>query len=34
VPASEIIHDTYITPFHPLIGLSPIYACGLSACTA
>lgn len=30
-PASEIIHDTYITPFHPLIGLSPIYACGLAA---
>lgn len=28
--ASEIIHDTYITPFHPLIGLSPIYACALS----
>lgn len=31
VRASEIIHDTYITPFHPLIGISPIYACGLSA---
>lgn len=31
VPASEIIHDTMITPYHPLIGLSPIYACGLSA---
>lgn len=31
LPASEIIHDTYIAPFHPLIGLSPIYACGLSA---
>jgi HK97 family phage portal protein len=30
-PASEIIHDTYIAPFHPLIGLSPIYACGLAA---
>jgi HK97 family phage portal protein len=29
--ASEVIHDTYIAPFHPLIGLSPIYACGLSA---
>lgn len=28
-PAREIIHDTYIAPFHPLIGLSPIYACGL-----
>lgn len=31
VPASEIIHDRCITPFHPLIGVSPIYACGLSA---
>lgn len=31
VPASEIIHDTYIAPFHPLIGLSPIFACGLAA---
>jgi HK97 family phage portal protein len=31
VRASDIIHDTYITPFHPLIGISPIYACGLSA---
>jgi HK97 family phage portal protein len=29
--ASDVIHDTYIAPFHPLIGLSPIYACGLSA---
>jgi HK97 family phage portal protein len=31
VPASEIGHDTMITPFHPLIGLTPIFACGLSA---
>jgi HK97 family phage portal protein len=31
VRSSEIIHDTYIAPFHPLIGLSPIYACGLAA---
>ena len=31
VPAREIIHDTYIAPYHPLIGLSPIYACGLAA---
>lgn len=29
--ASEVIHDPFITPFHPLIGLSPIYACGISA---
>lgn len=31
VPASEIIHDTYVAPYHPLIGLSPIYACGVAA---
>lgn len=31
VPAREIIHDTYTAPYHPLIGLSPIYACGLAA---
>ncbi len=31
VPASEIIHDRWNTMFHPLIGLSPIFACGLAA---
>jgi HK97 family phage portal protein len=31
VPASEIIHDRWNTLYHPLIGLSPIYACGLAA---
>lgn len=31
VPASEIIHDRWNTLFHPLVGLSPIYACGLDA---
>jgi HK97 family phage portal protein len=31
VPASEIIHDTMIALFHPLVGISPIYACGLAA---
>lgn len=31
VPASEIIHDRMYTPWHPLIGISPIYACGLAA---
>jgi HK97 family phage portal protein len=31
VPASEIIHDRMICPFHPLIGVSPIYAAGISA---
>jgi HK97 family phage portal protein len=31
VPASEIIHDPMVTLFHPLIGVTPIYACGLVA---
>ena len=31
VPAQEIIHDTMVSLYHPLIGLSPIYACGLAA---
>lgn len=31
VPASEIIHDRCNTLFHPLVGLSPLYAAGLSA---
>lgn len=31
VPASEIIHDRWNTVHHPLIGMSPIYACGMSA---
>lgn len=31
VPSSEIIHDRCVTPFHPLVGVSPIYACGASA---
>lgn len=31
VPASEIIHDRMYTLFHPLIGVSPIYACGVAA---
>jgi len=31
VPASEIIHDRYKTPWHPLIGVSPLYACGAAA---
>jgi HK97 family phage portal protein len=31
VPASEIIHDTLNALWHPLIGISPIYACGLAA---
>jgi HK97 family phage portal protein len=31
VPASEIIHDRWNCLFHPLIGVSPIYAAGLAA---
>lgn len=31
VPASEIIHDRMNCLFHPLVGLSPIVACGLAA---
>lgn len=34
VPASEIIHDRWNTLYHPLVGLSPIYACGVNALTA
>jgi HK97 family phage portal protein len=31
VPAREIIHDRFNCLFHPLIGVSPIYACGMAA---
>jgi HK97 family phage portal protein len=31
VPATEIIHDRCVTLWHPLVGVSPIYACGASA---
>jgi HK97 family phage portal protein len=31
VPASEIIHDRMNCLFHPLVGISPIYACGTAA---
>ncbi len=31
VPASEIIHDPMVCLWHPLVGVSPIYACGMSA---
>jgi len=31
VPAREIIHDVMIPLYHPLCGVSPIYACGLAA---
>lgn len=28
VPASEIVHDLMFSLYHPLVGLSPVYACG------
>ena len=31
VPASEIIHDLEVALFHPLIGVSPLYASGMAA---
>lgn len=31
VPAKEIIHDPHMTLYHPLVGVSPIMACGLAA---
>jgi HK97 family phage portal protein len=31
VPASEIIHDRMCPLWHPLVGVSPLYACALSA---
>lgn len=31
VPAREIIHDRGLTPFHPLVGVSPLTAAGLAA---
>lgn len=34
VPASEIIHDRYNCLFHPLVGLSPIFANGVAATKA
>jgi len=31
VPAKELIHDRWNCAFHPLVGLSPLYACGGAA---
>ena len=31
VPASEIIHDLMVPLFHPLIGVPPVFACGIAA---
>ena len=34
VPSHEIIHDLMNALFHPLVGVAPLYACGLSALQA
>jgi len=31
IPQSEMIHDVMVPLFHPLVGVSPIYACGVGA---
>ncbi|RPH52599.1 MAG: phage portal protein [Planctomycetota bacterium] len=31
VPAREIIHDKMVPLYHPLVGVSPIHACGIAA---
>lgn len=31
LPASEVIHDRWNCLFHPLVGVSPLYACGGAA---
>ena len=31
MPAREIIHDPMVPLFHPLVGVTPLYACGLAA---
>jgi HK97 family phage portal protein len=31
VPAKEIIHDPMVCLFHPLVGVTPLYACGQAA---
>ncbi|WP_228199422.1 phage portal protein, partial [Acinetobacter johnsonii] len=31
LPASEIIHDRWNCLYHPLVGISPLVACGLSS---
>jgi len=31
VPSREIIHDPMVTLFHPLVGVTPLFACGLAA---
>jgi len=31
IPADEIIHDRMVPLYHPLVGVSPIFACGMAA---
>ena len=31
VPASEMVHDRINCLFHPLVGVSPLFACGMAA---
>lgn len=31
VPASELIHDVMVPLYHPLVGVSPIFACAVAA---
>jgi len=31
IPADELIHDRMVPLYHPLVGVSPIYACGTAA---
>jgi len=31
VPAREMIHDRFNCFYHPLVGISPLYACGIAA---
>jgi HK97 family phage portal protein len=31
VPAREIMHDLWNSFYHPLVGISPLYACGIAA---
>jgi HK97 family phage portal protein len=31
IPADQIIHDLMVPLYHPLVGVSPIYACGMAA---
>lgn len=30
VPSTEMIHDVYVAPYHPLCGVSPVIACAMA----